>query len=200
MNLITSMKKLLKILLGLIIFFGLVAVVLFFFVRLEYWISGLTTSQKPAFIGAAALLLVPIVTYFTTKSIEHRQSIDTVTFKKRVEIYEDFVKYQMSVMMKKDPKNPPEDPVDFSRRVTPMLVTHASNKVIKLWGHFRLDIVDINKRGDMKEFIRKLEDLLKAMRKDLGHNSLSIQDGDIARLFINDVDEVLGKSKQRNDS
>ena len=36
-----------------------------------------------------------------------------------------------------------------------------------------------------------VEDLFRAIRKDLGHGDLLLQRGDILRLYINDVDTFL---------
>jgi len=164
------------------------------------WVSAISSVQKPVLISAVALLLVPIVTYFTTRLIERRRSIDAITFAKRVEIYDKFVRFFMSSVMNKEnmPENIPSksvDPLTFMYEITPELLIYASNGVIKEWGRFRSDAAQLPSKGNEKAVMVKVEGLLKAMRKDLGHSSLSMQDGDIARLFINDIDQVLGKSK-----
>jgi hypothetical protein len=35
------------------------------------------------------------------------------------------------------------------------------------------------------------------MRKDVGHRSVTLQDGDLARLFITDIDETIAERKRR---
>jgi hypothetical protein len=40
------------------------------------------------------------------------------------------------------------------------------------------------------------EGVLKAMRKDVGHSPFTLQDGDLSRLFINDIDETIAQRKK----
>ena len=40
------------------------------------WLSHQDQATRTAVIGAVALVIVPIVTYFTTKSVERRSSAD----------------------------------------------------------------------------------------------------------------------------
>ena len=46
--------------------------------------------------------------------------------------------------------------------------------------------------------IQEMEELLKLIRKDLGHSNKKIQTGDILRMFINDYDETIGKNNTKN--
>lgn len=46
------------------------------------------------------------------------------------------------------------------------------------------------------ESINLTENLLLAIRKDMGHKNKGLQQGDILSLFINDVDETLATLKK----
>jgi hypothetical protein len=162
------------------------------------WASSISSVQKPVLISATALLLVPVVTFFATRAIERRRSIDSITFAKRVEIYDKFVRFFMSSMMNKasmpeDIKKVSVDPLTFMYEITPELLIYASNNVVKQWGRFRSEVPKLSTKGNEKTLLLKVEGLLKSMRKDLGHGSFTLQDGDIARMFINDIDDVIKK-------
>lgn len=43
------------------------------------------------------------------------------------------------------------------------------------------------------ESMFQLEELLKEIRKDLGHTNRGLQKGDILRLVVNDIDDYIGK-------
>jgi len=72
---------------------------------------------------------------------------------------------------------------------------HGSNSVVKQWGKYIRGIPTLQAKGEW-ELLIALEHLLKAMRKDIGHSSVSLMDGDLARLFITDIDETIAERKK----
>ncbi|HSX35312.1 MAG TPA: hypothetical protein VLH84_00055 [Patescibacteria group bacterium] len=163
-----------------------------------HWLASRSQNTHTAIIGAAALLLVPVVTYFTTKSIERRRSVEQTMRLKKIELYQSFIEFFMRLLLNSGkPKPNSDEMVAFLAEVTPKIITYASNDVIKQWGHFRVNLDKLLKTGNPMDWMKPFEDILIAMRKDLGHSSLGIKDGDIARLFINDVDDYLSKRKQQ---
>ena len=159
-------------------------------------LSHFSQNTHTAIIGALALLLVPIVTYFTTKSIEKRRSVEQTMRLKKVELYQSFTEFFMWLLLNTDKPKPTEkEMVSFFAEMTPKLITYGSNEVIKQWGKYRVNLDKLTKTGNPMDSMRPFESILKAMRKDLGHNSFGISDGDISRLFINDVDSYLSKKK-----
>jgi len=75
------------------------------------------------------------------------------------------------------------------RDVTPKLVTWASDDVIRAWTKFRK--FAIRNSGENIELMFLFEEILKAVRQDLGHKSNNLEKGDLLGLFINDIDDFL---------
>lgn len=165
---------------------------------LLHWLSHFSQPMHTAIIGAIALLLVPLVTYFTTRSIETRKAVEQAMRLEKVKLYQDFVTFFMRILMNiEDEKPTTEDTKKFMGQITPRMITYASNNVIKLWGNFRVQTEKLSSTGNPMDMMLPFENILKAMRKDLGHRTLMVQQGDIARLFINDVDKYLKKNKTK---
>ena len=69
------------------------------------------------------------------------------------------------------------------------MVTWASDDVIKAWNSFKAKSseADSDPLGVMFEF----EEVLKAIRIDLGHKSANLAKGDLLGLFVNDIHKHL---------
>jgi len=78
---------------------------------------------------------------------------------------------------------------DFFKKLTPKLITYGSTGVIKEWGGFRRHIPGLA-AGNPLLMMLAFEKVLKAMRKDLGHSTFLLQDKDLSRLFVNDIDQL----------
>lgn len=78
--------------------------------------------------------------------------------------------------------------IDFSKEVT----LYGSNKVIKKWAKYRTS----SNKLPIAENLKQLEDILYAIRADLGLKKRSMKTGEILALFINDVDEIVRKNKR----
>lgn len=76
--------------------------------------------------------------------------------------------------------------VSFLTQMTPRMMAHASNDVVKRWGKIRVGPADSVVPGIPLMFA--WEDLMKVMRKDLGHSSFGLQRRGLLRLFVNDID------------
>jgi hypothetical protein len=165
----------------------------------SHWFSSLGQNTQTALIGATALLTVPLVTYFTAKSIERRRSVEQALRLKKVEVYRKFIEFFMTLFLNgTKPKPSQNDMLDFFCDITPEIITYASNDVIKQWGKYRVNLDNLIKSNDPLKTVSPLESLLKAMRKDLGHSSFGLNEGDISRLFINDIDDYLGPNKTKD--
>lgn len=72
--------------------------------------------------------------------------------------------------------------------MTPEMLIYASNGFLKQWRKFRSVSVD---ETNPAQAIFQMEELLKSMRKDLGHSSWLLDKGDVLAVFINDIDDVV---------
>ena len=73
------------------------------------------------------------------------------------------------------------------------IITWASDEVLKEWSLFRKYALSNENQG--MDLMFQTEKIFYAIRHDLGHKNKNLERGDILRLFINDIDEVLEKIK-----
>lgn len=182
------MKKILNLILGFLLLIALVAFAIFAVNWLVDAFAKLNPALQTGIITAIGVIGVAIITYLANKSLETRRAVEVAIRPKKLELYQDFFTFFMRVLGKDGVVKKPsqKESIDFFIKSNPELLTFASAKVIKKWGKLRLSMGD----GDMQNMFL-LEDLLKDMRKDLGHSSCGHQKGDILRLFVNDIDKYL---------
>jgi succinate dehydrogenase hydrophobic anchor subunit len=189
--------------------FGLVLVLLIFagvysLIKASFhWFSGVDQSTRTAIIGATAVLSVPLVTYFANQSIERKRAVEQAMRLEKVKIYQSFTEFFMRVLLNEHPAGKPTDKemAAFFADTTLKFITYGSNDVVKKWGKFRNLLVNNSDNKAVQKdptlYLFEFETVLKALRKDLGHRSWTMSKGDIARLFINDIDDYLpGKKKK----
>jgi hypothetical protein len=85
------------------------------------------------------------------------------------------------------------DMLAFFADITPQLITYGSRGVIRAWNNFRR--VSRN-NPDTKTIMFAFEDLLKAMRSDLGHVVITQPQGELLAIFITDIDDILKPKKE----
>ena len=81
-------------------------------------------------------------------------------------------------------------PLIFFADTTKDLVIWGSKDIVAAFGKFRTDIAKLDQVNDPQFVLITVEDLLLAIRKDLGHKHPSFMRGDILRLYINDIDDI----------
>ena len=148
------------------------------------WFESLEKDKAIAVIAISNIAALPILNFNASRLLERRKAIESATRAKRVEIYEQTTSYILKFIMGGNDGSAQADANlrDFLQDITPKLITHASNSVIQEWSKIR------NSAGvDSKQTVLLLEDLLKAMRKDLGHSSIRLKKNALIGLFINDV-------------
>ena len=157
------------------------------------WYNSLGEALQTGIIAAVPIIAVAILGYFANKSLETKRSVEQAMRPKKLDLYDEFVKFIMQIFSnEKVIKSPTDDEMmKFFVTKTPELMTFASNEVIEKWGKLRISLSDENTKDEQKMFI--VEDLFRAIRTDLGHSKRGSRKGDILRLFINDVDEYLKK-------
>lgn len=202
-----KIKELLPGLLLLIILIGIACVLLYYcglgiiaganwIISLVQQISTLDTVLVIALISGTITILGLIVNSIISvrlKSIEYKRKVKSDMRIKMEKPYSSFVNliYDMLANTKGSIQLSEKDMmmrmVDFSKEVT----LFGSNKVIKKWAKYRTSAAKLSPTENLKQ----LEGVLFAIRADLGMKKRGMKTGDILALFINDVDELIRKSK-----
>ena len=189
------MAKAIKALLGLLVLVGIAYVAWWLGSAMLKAFLGLNPTTMTAIAGLTGLLLVPIVTYFTTRSLERRRSLENAVREHKTKLYDELIRGLMRMLNLQKLKETmrPDEMQEFFASITPPLISYGSRGVIRNWNTFRK--ISRENIGDTSAIMLGFEGLLKAMRQDLGHNSFSHQPGELLGIFINDVDEILKKKK-----
>jgi len=183
------MKKLLSGLLGLgILAFTLLGLVLA--VRgLTHWFTGLEKDQALAFVALGGLVLTPLISFATTRAIEAKKLTGQAALDHKIDLYEGFVDFFVEMMgLGGDAVLEEAEVVRRMAEMTPAMLIYASNDFLKQWREFK----KLSNQGvEGAALVFQMENVLKALRKDLGHSSLMSTKGDILAIFVNDIEDVV---------
>jgi len=136
--------------------------------------------------------------------MDRKKAIEESLREKKSQIYEDFLKYWISILNKETVENQQdlqEKTVAFMRDKTHQIVVWASDDVLKAYSDFRentLTQLAGGKKLEAKIIMGELEKLFKVVRRDLGHKNKNLSDGDILTLFINDARKHFADSNTNN--
>lgn len=167
-------------------------------VGLFFLVKELFSSSKLNFT-ALITIVVSFATIFFSKQQEYKIKIANQLHEKKIPIYEKIIEFIFSIAFQKKlgEKKPSEKEVmKFFVNTTKDLVIWGSKDIIEAYGNFKEEsqnLPNAENNSPMK-ILSKVEDLMFAIRKDLGHNDIGMKRGDIMRLYITDLSEHLNKS------
>lgn len=128
-----------------------------------------------------------ILTLFWTKSIERKREIEQENRKQKVLVYEKFMDFWFRIFVNYIIVNkevPAEEYKEFMGTHTQKLLLWASDDVLREYSAFRKSALDGN---DTLMF--QFGKMLMAIRADIGHKNTDVNERDILRTFITDIDE-----------
>jgi hypothetical protein len=144
-----------------------------------------------AFITGAVSIIGVVFTSVISKIIDYKQKRRDYLYQKRESPYSDFVEmvYKLQESTKRGggygQSEMLTDMLKFSRKLT----LWGSNRVIKKY--LKLRDQSINQPKPPQEILFVMEDIIYAMRKDLGLKRM--KKGNLLAIFINDIESYLNK-------
>lgn len=169
---------------------AIVAVVLLVMAGLRWLLAGLTKEVAAALVAGTATVLVSVLSVFIARHLERKREMEREIQLQKVPIYEDFVSTWLRYMFKDKPGADPmseEELLQFFYRATQKLTIWGSDDVIRRWSRWRRLYSDDDNPPDPQAAMFQFEDLLLAIRADLGHSNSKLETGDLLGLFINDI-------------
>jgi len=142
-----------------------------------------STVQKEV-VAALIAGTVALVGHYVVKHLERKRAIEQEIRSKKIPVYEEFLKFMFKFMKANKLGTPmsDEDTFDFFFGFNEKMVIWGSSDVIRAWSKFRL------KAGERApELVFHMEEVLRAIRKDTGHNDDNLKRGDLLMLFVNDL-------------
>ena len=156
-------------------------------------ISTLDTVLVIALISGAITIVGLIVNSYIS-IVAHRNKVATELRAKMEKPYSEFVSLIFGLVEYTKTSKSMSDAeimermIRFSKEVT----LYGSNEVVKKWAEYKTSAA--NNLEPLESMVR-LEDILFAIREDLGMKKRGMAKGDLLSLFINDVKEVLQDKK-----
>lgn len=150
------------------------------------WIA----SMDPKLAGPTVTAALGFVGLLYAQWHSKTRDIDQSHRPQKIEVYEGFFKIMEQFL--KDPNAQkeleegqiPDELRDQFWNLNQGLIVWASPPVIQAWLKFRR----ISGAGENSMYA--MDELLKAMRKDLGNSNFGLQRGDTVRVFLSDPDEL----------
>lgn len=198
----------LNLIIGMFLLLGLVAFSIFIIYSVfTYVVTGMTKAVAWLSATASSLDAVIIVALITgmvsivsvvfssvvSKMIDYRQKRREYLYQKREEPYSDFigVVYKLQERIKNKDEYPQSEMSEDMRSFSRKLTLWGSNRVVKKWLKFRRLS---SSNADGKDTLFVMEDIMFAMRKDMGLRRL--RKGSLLAFFINDIQVAMKTVKK----
>jgi hypothetical protein len=187
------MQKTFQSLLGLV-FFGGVIVALYYLIS---WFVDVFRTLSPnvaaSIVAASATVTVSVLTVIVGRRIETVSAIRKEHRDKKVPVYEELMAFmsKMFARSRSDEEIPEEEMVSFMYEFTPKMMIWGGDEVVASWSRFRTASIGLSPEEAGKKVIFEYENLVMAIRKDLGHANKGLGKGSILAFFVNDIQDHL---------
>jgi hypothetical protein len=184
--------------------FGLDRISLFFKYIEDLYKNG--TLPLPLIILACttfATITTAIITTLITKSNSLNLQIRAEQREKKALVYEELTGFffkrifasktnsDENLLSKEDIE---KEIIGFLTSYTPKIIMWGSDEVLREFYLFRDISLKVESDPDkVFDVIRKFEEVLFSIRRDLGHKNKGLKEGNILGLFVNDVEKLLVK-------
>ncbi len=152
--------------------------------------SGLDPKYGAALAAAAGTVIVSVISVVVSRYLETRAAIDKELRDKRIRVYEDLISFMLKILMaeKSGKKVTENDVFEFMSNFTQKSMVWAADDVLNAWIKFRVASVDKGETATHPFVLMFIyEDLIRAIRKDLGHKNKDLTKGKLLSLFVNDI-------------
>ncbi len=161
------------------------------------WSLWNAVTSLPAQVGAAAVtasatVLVSVVSLIVAKYFEGQRDIKQEHRRQKLPVYEEFISFMFDLLWSKKLGKGSITPIDIERFAADFakrMLLVGSDDVLKHYMSFR----EVSASGGSTGIrpIVEWENLVYAMRRDLGHANKGLKQGQLLSLFINDVQKFI---------
>ncbi len=155
------------------------------------WLSSVESEVVAAIIAGAATSIVGFGAVIISQQRSKTREISESHRPQKIQLYVRFIKKVMDVMIKYKNDNSGNaiaentELVSFYQEFVTDLVIWGSRDVIQAYGKFRV----ASENSDLNILVA-MDDLLRAMRKDLGHSDWLLKRGELIKTFLKNPDEL----------
>ncbi len=180
-------------------FFSLIVVIIsgfFIYKIIELVLDKILSMNNDIVIAVVAVsgtIMISVFSLIIANLYEKKKIIREEQSEKKRDIYTKFIYFIFDTLFAgelKEKKKTNEEIIAFLVGFMQELIPWGGDQVVNSFVAFRQTTITAT---DPKSplLLLSLEELLFAIRKDLGHSNKGLNKGDILRLFINDVDTIL---------
>jgi len=161
-------------------------------------LDHLRTGVAAGVLTASATVLISVITLVASQRADRRKTIEQSVRERKVPLYDELIGFWIGTLFMADELTADEMEErwkKFNRETTHTLILWMSEPVIAAYNRMRgisIRNLEAGRTEGSPDLVFAFEDLLLAVRKDLGHSNAGIGRGDLLRLWINDVDQVSG--------
>lgn len=186
----TTRRELVRGFAALLLVLGLLAAAVYgAVVALDHLRSGVAAGV----ITASATILISVITLTASQRADRRRAIEQSVRERKLPLYDELIRFWMDMSLSADELTENEMAErwrKFHHERLHTLLLWMSEPVLAAYNRLR-GLVQAGQTEGSLDLIFAFEDLLLAVRKDLGHSNEGIERGDLLRLWINDVDDAL---------
>ena len=155
-------------------------------------LSSVSPTILTALIAAAGTVIVSVVSVSLSRYSETRIAVLKENREKKMPVYEKLIGFLFRIVYGSKLGQEPsyKEVLDFFASFTQEFMVWDADDVVKCYVAFRRHSLSAGKPA---ELVLLYEDLVRAIRKDLGHKNKGLRKGDILSIFVNDVETLLRK-------
>jgi len=156
--------------------------------------TSLDSDIAVAIIAAAATVFVSVLSIVLGKVYEARSLVQKEHREKKVPVYEDLMQFMFRILMsgKTGESVSEKEMMDFMVNFNQRIMVWGSDEVLASWVAWRKGAVS---GSEPLRLMFRYEELILAIRRDLGHGNKKLSTGDILSLFVNDIDDHLPQKR-----
>lgn len=144
-------------------------------------------------IAASATVIVSVMSVLVAKRLEYRALLQKEHREKKTPFYEEMVKFIFRIAFAEKLGLEPITEEQMMKQMasfTENLIIWGSDDVVNAWVSFRTKSVE-GFGNSPHGILFEIENLLFAIRKDLGHANKGLSKGKILGTFVNDIHTIL---------
>lgn len=138
--------------------------------------------------------LISIFSVFFARFLEKQKEIEKQIREQKIKIYGELTKLLLEDVMGSTKNNKPLSNSVIAKypKICNDLIFWGSDEVVKQYQKTFQSFAN----PDIIAMMRELENLLLAIRKDTGHKNKGLENFDLLKVFINDLDKALKEEKE----
>jgi hypothetical protein len=152
-------------------------------IALAVWAFIKGVEKDPAVVGSVFTAVAGVIVVVVQRDRQKRQELESAHRKQMSPIYRQLVETVKDIDA--FTSKPQEEQEAFFKDLATKLILYGPTPVVKAWNVWqRATALDSNSPATLIAW----EGVLRAVRKDLGHDNSALQPGDLLRLFVAEDD------------